>query len=71
MFYFERKKNLCSIFTVFVGGYLSTAVPIFWKATNYCHKILSLRCRRVLNPPQYALTKMAYRNTLIQVADER
>ena len=32
MFYFERKKETCGIFTVFVCGYLSAAMFIFFFA---------------------------------------
>ena len=50
MFYSERKKVLCSIFTVFVHGYLSAAV----------FKCSILNDAGVLNPPEYAPTLIAY-----------
>ena len=50
IFYFERKKVSCSIFTVFVRGYLSAAM----------FKCSILNDAGVLNPSQYAPTWTAY-----------
>ena len=50
MFYFERKKLSCSIFTVFVRSYLYAAM----------FKYSILNVAGVLNPLQYAPTWIAY-----------
>ena len=42
-----------------------------WKGINTCHKILILDVAGVLNLVQYVLACLAYRNNLIQVADEK
>ena len=76
MFYFERKKT-CSIFTVFVRGYFSAAMFIF-----FLRRFLNCFFGKVLgnffvtkcsildvggfpNLPQYAPTWIAYTNNLI------
>ena len=73
------EKKTCSIFTVFILGYLSTAILIFFfladflivfflgKDISYCHML-------VLNLPQYKLTFIAYTNNiknLIPVPDKK
>ena len=50
IFYFERKKVSCSIFTVFVCGYLSAAM----------FKYSILNDAWVLSPSQYGPTLIAY-----------
>ena len=58
MFYSERKKVLCSIFTVFVHGYLSAAM----------FKCSILNDAGILNPPEYA----TYMDCIyLQVPDKR
>ena len=71
MFYFETKKTWY-IFTIFVCGYLSTSMFIYFgKAFTLVTKFSVLDVAGVLNPSHYALTWIAYRNYLIQATDER
>ena len=59
------------IITVFVLGYLSTAILIvFGKALAIVTKRPIVDVARVLNPCQYELTWIGYRNNLIQVLME-
>ena len=69
-FIMKEKKLLCSIFTVFVLGYLSAAMffflayflTVFWKGASYFFdtKCSILDVAGVLNRPQYAPTWIAY-----------
>ena len=59
------------IITVFVLGYLSTAILIVYgKALAIVTKRPIVDVARVLNPCQYELTWIGYRNNLIQVMME-
>ena len=59
------------IITVFVLGYLSTAILIVYgKALAIVTKRPIVDVARVLNPCQYELTWIGYRNNLIQVLME-
>ena len=59
------------IITVFVLGYLSTAILIVYgKALAIVTKCPIVDVARVLNPCQYELTWIGYRNNLIQVLME-
>ena len=70
-FTLKEKKHSCSIFTVFAYQHLCTAMFIFFrKALTIVTKSSILDVAGILNPPQYALTRIAYRNNLIQVTDE-
>ena len=83
MFYFGRKKQSHSVFTVFLCGYLSAATFIFFLcrflncffyktlANFFVTKCSILDVTGILDPPQYAPTWIAYTNNLIQVLDER
>ena len=75
IFYFEGKNHSCKIITVFVLGYLSTAILIVYgKALAIVTKRPIVDVARVLNPCQYELTWIGYRNIclidLIQVLME-
>ena len=82
MCYFERKKkHSCSIFNVFVHGYLSATMFIFFLAdfltlgkalaNFFASKCSVLDVAGVLNPLQYTPTWIAYTNNLIQVPGKR
>ena len=82
-FTLKEKKHSCSIFTVFLYGYLSAAMFIFFFAdflTVFFEKALGnffvtkcsiLDVAGILDPPQYAPTWITYTNNLIQVLDKR
>ena len=76
IFYFERKKHSCSIFTVFVGRHLSILQcslfflsHFFWKTyCNYKHPVVD--ATGVLNPPLYAITWIAYQMILLRLTQK-
>ena len=69
MLYFEgKKKHSCNIINVFALGYLSTAILfVYGKALAVVTKCSIVDVAGVLNPCQYELTCIAYRNKIIQV----
>ena len=70
MFYFERKKHSCSIFTIFFHGYLSTAMFILF-LSRFVAKCVILDVAGVIKSPPYTPTWTAYTTKLIQVSEER
>ena len=70
-FNFERKSIHAVSLLQLLMGICQQQCSFLWKGVDYCHKMLRLKCYCHKMLPQYELTCSAYKNNVIQVADER